>query len=131
MVTQSDILARHICNRHQTVMTAFPKLFLVFCFHVVAVRSEVVDDFSNCNQYFYKTIPPRIEGYFREEPKRICQKFNDEYHYATLYSTTLRIPVFTAYTLPAPCPGNQDDRRKTWFIEPQVICLQFLSIFKQ
>ena len=109
-------------------MTPFPKLILVLCFHAVVVRSEVGNDFSNCDQFFYKGIPPLLQRHSSQPPKSICQWYKNDYHYATLYSTDLRIPLFSAYTLSGPCQGRQTDRMATWFVEPQVSYSQFLTI---
>lgn len=95
------------------------QLFLVLCFLLVVVRSEV-SDFSKCNQFFYKGSPPKLQREFPQPPKRICQKYEKRYHFATLYSTSLRIPLFSAYTLADRCKGLQPRRRSDWFIEPQV-----------
>ena len=87
---------------------------------MVVVRSEV-GDFSNCNQFFYKGSPPQLRRELPQPPKRICQMYKNQYHFATLYSTSLRIPLFSAYTLADECNlGRQPERKANWFIEPQV-----------
>uniref|UniRef100_A0A674AR64 Uncharacterized protein n=1 Tax=Salmo trutta TaxID=8032 RepID=A0A674AR64_SALTR len=48
--------------------------------------------------------------------KPICQKFNSIYRFATLYDTTKRIPVFSAYTFTGNTTGRPND---PWMIEPQ------------
>ncbi|XP_078344017.1 endonuclease domain-containing 1 protein-like [Oculina patagonica] len=109
-------------------MTPVLKLFLVLCFHVVAVRSEVGGDFSKCLQFFYKEMPPRLQlrQQIEPEPQKICQVYKDQYHFATLYSggggrESLKIPLYSAYTLPGPCQGSQPNRKSVWFIEPQLL----------
>ena len=97
------------------------QLFLILWLNAFGVRSEVNSDFGNCLQYFYKSIPPRLAGNVAEPPRSICQRYNNVYHYATLYSTGLRIPVYSAYTLPGRYSGTPEpQRRSTWFVEPQV-----------
>ncbi|XP_055769418.1 endonuclease domain-containing 1 protein-like [Salvelinus fontinalis] len=49
--------------------------------------------------------------------KPICQLFNNTYRFATLYDTTNRIPVFSAYTFTGNTTGRPDD---PWMIEPQL-----------
>lgn len=78
--------------------------------------AEVVEDFETCNQFFYKNIEPT-----GLDPNyvRICQKYNDKYDFATLYSTDKRIPIYSAYQFNFdPCESTA--RPQTWFIEPQV-----------
>lgn len=122
----------HFTLQQTPKMTPILKLFLVMCFHAVVVRSEVGTDFSNCPQFFYKGRPPQLQ--LRQElsqpPKSICQMHENLYHFASLYSTSLRIPLYSAYTLPDPCQGTQPNRKSGWFIEPQVSCLYHLAIPK-
>ncbi|XP_078345590.1 endonuclease domain-containing 1 protein-like [Oculina patagonica] len=109
-------------------MTPIQQLFLLLCFFAVVVKSEVGNDFSKCNQFFYKGIPPKLQRHFAQPPKNICQVYQNQYHdFATLYSTSLRIPLYSAYTLPDPCQGPQPNRRSLWFIEPQGRFLYQLS----
>ncbi|XP_026122163.1 endonuclease domain-containing 1 protein-like [Carassius auratus] len=83
--------------------------------------SEVVDKFDKCKQFFLDNTAP----VFTPEDvslKPICQCLLDDksqpiYLYATLYSTSLKIPVFSA---------NVYNRSRTigrcdaWYIEPQL-----------
>ena len=97
------------------------QLFLILWLNAFGVRSEVNSDFGNCLQYFYKSTPPELAVNVAEPLRNICQRYNNVYHYATLYSTSLKIPVYSAYTLPDPCSGSPEpQRRSTWFVEPQV-----------
>ena len=99
---------------------SFLQLFFVLCIHFVGVRSEVDGDFNKCDHFFYKNTPPQLGRHFNQPPKEICQRFQNDYRYATLYSTDLRIPLYSAYTDEGPCQGQQDNRRAAWFVEPQV-----------
>ena len=112
------------CRDHHSarvMKTSFVQLFLIFWLNVFGVRSEVDQGFSHCLQYFYKSAPPRLTRSFADPPKGICQRYDNAYRYATLYSTSLRIPVYSAYTLPEPCTGSPGaERRSRWFVEPQV-----------
>ena len=116
------------CNIHRRAMTPIPQLLLWLCFHAVFVRSEVGHDFTNCNQFFYKGSPPQLQRQFAQPPKSICQLYQNQYHFATLYSTSLRMPLYSAYKLPAPCQGSQPKRKSDWFIEPQVSYSHLLAI---
>lgn len=98
--------------------------FLVFLYvGYEEVKSEVDNGFVNCNNFFYKGIAPVID--YRLAPAYahtdICQKFRNNYHYATKYSKRWKIPLFAAYKLEYfTCASRQDDRQQTWFVEPQV-----------
>ncbi|KFQ60921.1 endonuclease domain-containing 1 protein [Pelecanus crispus] len=80
-------------------------------------RSEVVTSFeSSCPQFFFRETPPGEAL----EPKRaawICQRYKNQYYFATLYDRNRRIPVYSAY-LYQPGPGK---RPKTWLVEPQLM----------
>ncbi|XP_059366155.1 endonuclease domain-containing 1 protein-like [Carassius carassius] len=93
-----------------------------------AGRSEVVQNFNTCSEFFFKEQAPVIPGILDPNSeharyKKICQKYNftgagSGYRYATLYDTESRIPVFSAYKY----TGNGDFRRPRirWMIEPQL-----------
>ncbi|NXT00449.1 ENDD1 protein, partial [Jacana jacana] len=79
-------------------------------------HSEVVTSFQSCPQFFIDEAPPN-EALVPDNPAWICQRFNNQYHYATLYNRDLRIPVYSAY-LYEPGPGK---RPNTWMVEPQLM----------
>ncbi|NXI56619.1 ENDD1 protein, partial [Chloroceryle aenea] len=80
-------------------------------------HSEVVTSFeSSCPQFFFREIPPN-EALEPENPVWICQRYQNQYYFATLYDRNRRIPVYSAY-LYQPAPGK---RPKTWLVEPQLI----------
>ncbi|XP_059329119.1 endonuclease domain-containing 1 protein-like [Ammospiza nelsoni] len=80
-------------------------------------HSEVVNSFDSCPQFFYDGIPP--DGALNpNNPARICQHFNNSYHYATLYNRVRRIPVYSAYKYE---PGDDKKPQKWWMVEPQLI----------
>ena len=84
-------------------------------------RSEVVTSFeSSCPQFFFREIPPN-EALEPESPAWICQRYKNQYYFATLYDRNRRIPVYSAY-LYQPGPGT---RPKTWLVEPQVSVLSY------
>ncbi|XP_076139390.1 endonuclease domain-containing 1 protein-like [Alosa pseudoharengus] len=49
--------------------------------------------------------------------QQICQKHMNKYRYATLYDTTNRIPVYSAYKYVGYAPLT---RSGSWMIEPQL-----------
>ncbi|XP_059377038.1 endonuclease domain-containing 1 protein-like [Carassius carassius] len=83
--------------------------------------SEVVDTFDKCKQFFLNNKAP----VFTPEDvslKYICQCLWDNkgqpiYLYATLYSTSLKIPVFSAYVYNR---NKTIGRCDAWYIEPQL-----------
>ncbi|NXM75919.1 ENDD1 protein, partial [Serilophus lunatus] len=80
-------------------------------------HSEVVPSFANsCPQFFYQNTPPN-NVLQPANPAWICQRFNNRYHFATLYDSRRRIPVYSAYIY-QPGPGC---RSQDWMVEPQLI----------
>ncbi|XP_057193681.1 endonuclease domain-containing 1 protein-like [Triplophysa rosa] len=67
------------------------------------IDSRVVKKFTNCSELFFKEKPPVIPGILeKSEPqiagfRVICQKYKNKIRFATLYNTTGKIPVFSAY----------------------------------
>ncbi|KFW03792.1 PREDICTED: endonuclease domain-containing 1 protein-like [Eurypyga helias] len=79
--------------------------------------SEVVTSFErSCPQFFFRETPPN-EALEPESPAWICQRYKNQYYFATLYDRKRRIPVYSAY-LYQPGPGT---RPKTWMVEPQLM----------
>uniref|UniRef100_A0A667ZM48 Uncharacterized protein n=1 Tax=Myripristis murdjan TaxID=586833 RepID=A0A667ZM48_9TELE len=85
-----------------------------FCFTEVST-------FANCPTFFFSGNPPTIFPN-NNRYKQICQCLPNQpgFYYATLYDTTNRIPVYSAYLFRH---GNTD-RQTTWYIEPQVLILK-------
>ncbi|XP_071234904.1 endonuclease domain-containing 1 protein-like [Salvelinus alpinus] len=88
--------------------------------HVVKKFSDVTD----CEKFFLEGTTPNLPGILydgivkdQNRYKPICQKYNSIYRFATLYDTTNRIPVFSAYTFTGYTTGRPDD---PWMIEPQL-----------
>ncbi|NXT21944.1 ENDD1 protein, partial [Syrrhaptes paradoxus] len=80
-------------------------------------HSEVVPSFeSSCPQFFFGQTPPN-QALEPQNPAWICQRYQNQYFFATLYDKNLRIPVYSAY-LYQPGPGK---RPKTWLVEPQLM----------
>lgn len=75
---------------------------------------EGEDGFSECNDFFHQGSPP--QGFSHPANVKICQRYQGDKHYATLYSTEHRIPVYSAFTY-------QEEAGSAWggwMVEPQV-----------
>ncbi|XP_014817208.1 PREDICTED: endonuclease domain-containing 1 protein-like [Calidris pugnax] len=83
-------------------------------------RSEVVTSFQSCPQFFFQGTPPN-NALRPNNPAWICQRYNNRYHFATLYNRDLRIPVYSAYLYQ---PGS-GTRPNIWMVEPQLISSQY------
>ncbi|RXN14740.1 endonuclease domain-containing 1 -like protein [Labeo rohita] len=80
------------------------------------LMTEVVSDFrGKCAEFFANGISPTI----LPEPqyKKICQTLKGKVHYATLYNTYKKIPVYSAYKFNK---RISCERKKSWCIEPQL-----------
>ncbi|KAM9400105.1 endonuclease domain-containing 1 protein-like isoform 1-T4 [Salvelinus alpinus] len=86
---------------------------------------EKFSDVPQCKSFFLKGTTPNLPGILvggtvqdQNRYKPICQLFNNIYRFATLYDTTNRIPVFSAYTFTGPPTGPRPNQ--PWMIEPQL-----------
>ncbi|KAK9977023.1 hypothetical protein ABG768_018844 [Culter alburnus] len=95
--------------------------FLVFLLLPHLSLSEVGQNFNQCSQFFLNNVPPQFPPPAGVSVQHICQCLQDNnnqkiYLYATLHSTTWRIPIYSAYVF-----GNQNvGRCDAWYIEPQL-----------
>ncbi|XP_029610682.1 endonuclease domain-containing 1 protein-like [Salmo trutta] len=85
---------------------------------------ENFSDVPQCKKFFMKGTTPNLPGILvngtvqnQTRYKPICQLFNNTYMFATLYDTTKRIPVFSAYTFTGYTTGRP---RQSWMIESQL-----------
>ncbi|XP_030335059.1 endonuclease domain-containing 1 protein-like [Strigops habroptila] len=79
--------------------------------------SEVVTSFeSSCPQFFFRGTTPN-EALEPENPAWICQRYNNQYYFATLYDKSRRIPVYSAYIYEA----GSGKRPNIWLVEPQLV----------
>ncbi|NWW62017.1 ENDD1 protein, partial [Ifrita kowaldi] len=78
-------------------------------------HSEVVNDFTTCHHFFYGNTPPN-NVLNPANPAWICQRYMNQYHFATLYDRNRRIPVYSAYIYQ---PGSGRPK-SMWFVEPQL-----------
>ncbi|XP_056417484.1 endonuclease domain-containing 1 protein [Hyla sarda] len=72
------------------------------------------DGFSECNDFFHQGSPP--QGFSHPDNAKICQRYQGDKHYATLYSTQHKIPVYSAFTYQEDAGGAWE----SWMVEPQV-----------
>lgn len=87
---------------------------------LLSVHADVVDRFEDapdCLEYFYQQKVPEW-GSSTPGAARLCQRFVNRYHFATLYDTKHRIAVYSAYVFQ---PSNGGGREKRWFVEPQLV----------
>ncbi|NXE96003.1 ENDD1 protein, partial [Menura novaehollandiae] len=79
-------------------------------------HSEVVNSFATCPQFFYQNSPPN-NALQPANPAWICQRYDNQHYFATLYDRNRRIPVYSAYIYQ---PGTAP-RPQAWLVEPQLI----------
>ncbi|KAL6489697.1 hypothetical protein MHYP_G00000420 [Metynnis hypsauchen] len=96
-------------------MTLLPLLACVLL-GALSAQAKVVSTFDECKNFFYKGVEPQGMD---QNAVKICQKYggSSSSHYATLYSTYHRIPLYSAYTFNS---GGESIGQPLWFIEPQV-----------
>ncbi|XP_067101769.1 endonuclease domain-containing 1 protein-like [Osmerus mordax] len=95
-------------------------LSLLFFLSLSLVEADVVarfQDVPECLEYFYQGKVPEW-GATTPGAARLCQRFANRYHFATLYDTAHRIAVYSAYRFQ---PSNGGGREKRWFVEPQLV----------
>ncbi|XP_037317302.2 endonuclease domain-containing 1 protein-like isoform X2 [Pungitius pungitius] len=78
------------------------------------VLGEIGEDFSQCLNFFYKETPPT--GIVGQGYQPICQRYQNQYRFATLYHRQHRSPLYSAYKLSG--SGNRPDQ--AWMFEPQL-----------
>ncbi|XP_043098120.1 endonuclease domain-containing 1 protein-like [Puntigrus tetrazona] len=78
--------------------------------------AKVVQDFQKeCGQFFANGRSPTI--FPEPQYKQICQTLNGNCYYATLYDTSKKIPVYSAYKFEGVMGCTRTD---TWYVEPQI-----------
>lgn len=96
-------------------------LFLLSLWHLA--DSTVSDSFKECSEFFYRhTAPMGIRG---RNLKRICQRYGDKLRYATLYDSSRRIALYSAYSF-----KKSDGQRRMdtpWMYEPQVYAISLIN----
>ncbi|XP_068601927.1 endonuclease domain-containing 1 protein-like [Brachionichthys hirsutus] len=108
----------------QALVTLCALLSLLFSAHADVV--ERFEDEPECMKYFYKGKVPEW-GASTAGAARLCQRFVNRYHFATLYDTTRRIAVYSAYHFQ---PSNGGGRERRWFVEPQLVNMSWQAEMK-
>ncbi|XP_050196618.1 endonuclease domain-containing 1 protein-like [Myiozetetes cayanensis] len=81
-------------------------------------HGEVVQSLSNiCDQFFYQKMIA-TNGLLPGNRAWICQTFQNQRFFATLYDKQNRIPVYSAYIYN---PGTGKRPTPKWMVEPQLI----------
>ncbi|XP_026577754.1 endonuclease domain-containing 1 protein-like isoform X1 [Pseudonaja textilis] len=80
---------------------------------LLPATGEVVQSFRPCNQFFLGGKPPNLSPI---NPARICQRYRNQYRFATMYDKTRRIPMYSAYKY----NRGAGERLDEWMIEPQL-----------
>ncbi|XP_010189870.1 PREDICTED: endonuclease domain-containing 1 protein, partial [Mesitornis unicolor] len=70
--------------------------------------------FAECNMFFPGQVPP--EGFTEPFHVKICQQYNREPRFATLYSTKDKIPLYSAFKYTKPSQNEEEN----WLVEPQI-----------
>ncbi|XP_060935119.1 endonuclease domain-containing 1 protein-like [Limanda limanda] len=106
------------CKRSQRKMLQFSTgaLLLLLPWFGGLVLGEVSSDFSKCLKFFYNRSPPQGINTALYQP--ICQRYKNQYHFASLYNREHRTPLYSAYTL-GPADGGRP--KILWMYEPQLV----------
>lgn len=108
-----------LCSITREQLQTMFVLALLTCIALRAfsAQAKVVKDFNECRKFFYNGKEPVGMD---QNAKKICQKMqNMPFQYATLYSVSHRIPLYSAYKLDPGC-SDTTGRKDIWHIEPQV-----------
>ncbi|KAA0713586.1 hypothetical protein E1301_Tti019623 [Triplophysa tibetana] len=108
------LLSQKFLISYHVIMTFF--LPVVMLWLLSGASAEVVQTFGNqCDDFFAVKQPPIIIP--TPAFKKICQRLKNVVYYATLYDTSNKIPVYSAYKF----EGLMNCKRSsTWYIEPQL-----------
>nr|XP_056702595.1 endonuclease domain-containing 1 protein-like [Euleptes europaea] len=99
-----------------------PALLLILASSLTPGNNEVVTSFSSCLSFFLDNTVPD-DALEPSDPARICQKYENNYYFATMYDKTNRIPAYSAYVY-RPSPGRA---LREWMVEPQLVNSDFDS----
>ncbi|XP_030905457.2 LOW QUALITY PROTEIN: endonuclease domain-containing 1 protein [Melopsittacus undulatus] len=70
--------------------------------------------FAECNVFFPGQVPPK--GFTQPFHVKICQQYNKEPRFATLYSTKDKIPLYSAFKYTKAAQSEEE----SWLVEPQI-----------
>ena len=115
------VLERGACALHSPAVDDLLRSFLLQMLLLLqGGQAAVVGDLNHvqhCKDFLYMGTPPR--GYLHSDSfKNICQQYEDQPRYVTLYDARRHIPIYSAYTF------KKSNGEKTvdspWMFEPQV-----------
>ncbi|XP_028419764.1 endonuclease domain-containing 1 protein isoform X1 [Perca flavescens] len=116
-------LVHKLCLTMTSPNTWYP-LAASFFLSIVPTVAEVVKSLSDCDQFLLEGTQPQVPGILeggrilnQNRYKPICQTFDNERRFVTLYDTENRIPVFSAYKYRG---GVGKRPANDWKIEPQL-----------
>ncbi|XP_041841818.1 uncharacterized protein LOC121640177 [Melanotaenia boesemani] len=100
-------------------------LFLAAFLPITPTMTEVVASVSDCSEFLLGGRPPKIPGIIengaiqnQNRYKPICQTFNNKRRFLTVYDTTNKIPVFSAYKFKKVTAEERPNI--PWMVEPQL-----------
>lgn len=101
-------------------------LLLAVFLPIVPTVAEVVKSVSDCAEFLLEAKPPHVPGVLeggnikdQNRYKLICQTFENQKRFLTLYDIKNRIPVFSAIKYTGEEKGTFK-RPDSWMIEPQL-----------
>ncbi|NWZ51023.1 ENDD1 protein, partial [Haliaeetus albicilla] len=103
--------------RECTMKTSIVFLLCITVFPGFSQGRVVGEDetgFAECNVFFPGQVPP--EGFTEPFHVKICQQYNKEPRFATLYSTKDKIPLYSAFKYTKPAQNKEEN----WLVEPQI-----------
>ncbi|XP_076015593.1 endonuclease domain-containing 1 protein-like [Genypterus blacodes] len=101
-------------SQRKMLQSATGALFLLLLWFGGPALGEV-GSFSPCLNFFNERTPPQvIEG---NPYVRICQRYKNQYYFASLCNRQHRTPLYSAYIL---SPTSARGERPPWMYEPQL-----------
>ncbi|XP_054125766.1 endonuclease domain-containing 1 protein [Melozone crissalis] len=104
-------------SRDCTMKTSIALLLCISLFPGFSQGRVVRKDeagFAECNVFFSGQVPP--EGFTQPFHVKICQQYNKEPRFATLYSTKDKIPLYSAFKFTKSARSGKEK----WLVEPQI-----------
>ncbi|NXU37390.1 ENDD1 protein, partial [Drymodes brunneopygia] len=103
--------------REWTMKTSIVFLLCISVFPGFSQGRVVGEDetgFAECNVFFPGQVPP--EGFTEPFHVKICQQYNKEPRFATLYSIKDKIPLYSAFKFTKSAQSEEEN----WLVEPQI-----------
>ncbi|XP_069061912.1 endonuclease domain-containing 1 protein-like [Pleurodeles waltl] len=100
--------------RDNFIMSLLHVLGVILCSLTLGNAEVFTNAFQNCREFFYKDTEP--SGIVPKNSARICQFYEKQYRFATMYDRDLLIPLYSAYIY-----ERGVAERAEWMIEPQLV----------